>query len=363
MADPICRWRNPFVPTVMELIDLLPKEELSRAQARDRVEQRSRYNFYKTPYQLACQLGLYHETDGRYYPKFTFNQTEEEVKHYLTNWIIHYCIPNPYTNGFEDLEPFSIHAEICKKLYQFRNPIDWAVINLEIFKQNIGNTDILINSINAYSPILSISKEGEISLKEGKNYEDLITCIDVDICKDRTDKEYFFDLFTVSDRHEDPEHGQIEKLATNITQQDIDLIFQLQEKSDLTQTEKNQIIKARIGQGYFRRSLLNERPYCPITLIDEPKLLIASHIKPWRVSDNRERLNYKNGILLTPTFDRLFDGGLISFRDDKSLIISPQFSDSNVSRLQLTPNMVIPHLLIEGREAFLAFHRNVVLKK
>lgn len=361
MADPICRWRNPYVPTVMELIDLLPKEELLRVQAREKVERRYPNNFYKTPYQLACQLGLYHETNGRYFPKFTFNPTEREVENYLSNWITHYCIPNPYTKGFENLEPFSIHAEICKKLYEIGNIVEWRVIVLDIFKQNIGNTDILINSINAYSPIISINT-GIISLKNGKNYEDLVSYINVDISKDRNDKEYFFDLFTIENTNQDSEQNQIGKLATDINQQDLDLIHQLENLPDLTQTEKNQIVKARIGQGYFRRSLLNERAYCPITLIDEPKLLIASHIKPWRVSDNQERLNYKNGILLTPTFDRLFDSGLISFRDDKSLIISSKISVSNVDKLQLTPNMIIPHLLIEGREEFLAFHRDVVLK-
>ena len=156
MADPICRWRNPFVPTVIELINILPKEELLRTHAREIVEQRSPYDFYRTPYQLACQLGLYHETNGRYFPKFTFNPTEQEVENYLTNWINHYCIPNPYTNGFEDIEPFSIHAEICKKLYEIKKPIDWEIVKLDIFKQNVGNTDILINAINTYSLIISI---------------------------------------------------------------------------------------------------------------------------------------------------------------------------------------------------------------
>ena len=194
MADPICRWRNPYVPTVIELIDLLPKEELLRTQARKIVEQRSPYEFYRTPYQLACQLGLYHETNGCYFPKFTFNPTEVEVKNYLTNWIIHYCVPNPYTNGFENIVPFSIHAEICRKLYESKNPIDWKMVKLDIFKQDIGNIDILINSINTYSPIISISKKnGTVELIDNKNYEDLIPYINVDICNDRNNKEYFFD--------------------------------------------------------------------------------------------------------------------------------------------------------------------------
>ena len=152
-------------------------------------------------------------------------------------------------------------------------------------------------------------------------------------------------------------------ISTEISQQDLNLIHQLQNIPNLTQTEKNQIIKARIGQGYFRRSLLSDCGFCPITLIDDPKLLIASHIKPWRDSNNQERLHHKNGILLTPTFDCLFDNGFISFRNDKSLIISPHISDSTIQKLQITLNMKIHSLPIEGREGFLEYHRDKVLKK
>src|SRR5690348_8074050 len=113
MADPICRWRNPYVQTVIELIEFLPKEDLSKEGAREIVE-RDFPGFYRTPYQLACQLGLYYETESHYFPKFTFIPTEEEVNSYLINWVIHYCIPNPYTRGFDGIQPFSIHSKICR---------------------------------------------------------------------------------------------------------------------------------------------------------------------------------------------------------------------------------------------------------
>ena len=40
-------------------------------------------------------------------------------------------------------------------------------------------------------------------------------------------------------------------------------------------------------------------------------------------STNEERLNGKNGLLLTPSIDHLFDRGFISFEDTGRLIISP----------------------------------------
>jgi transposase len=51
--------------------------------------------------------------------------------------------------------------------------------------------------------------------------------------------------------------------------------------------------------------------------------LRASHIRPWRDSDNEARLDGENGLLLTPTIDHLFDRGFISFEDDGRLLISP----------------------------------------
>lgn len=362
MADPICRWRNPYIQTVIELIDLLPKSEMTQEQARLRVIESSPYDFYRTPYQLACQLGLYHETNGRYFPKFTFVPTEEEANLYLENWIIHYCVPNPYTRGFDNLEPFSVHAEICRILQQNSTPTNWEIIRDTIFGNEIGNNDILVNSINSYSPIIYI-QGGIVRLKENRIYEELTTYINVDINSNRNNKEYFFDLFSIPNRSENNLHiQQNQELIQDINQQEIDLINQVQNLPNLTQTEKNQIVASRIGQGYFRRTLILECGFCPITQVDETPLLIASHIKPWKVSDNTERINPKNGILLTPTYDKLFDKGYISFSDDKRLLVSTILSDENKQKLNVVHDTVYPLLPTNGREQFLNFHRNQIFK-
>lgn len=362
MADPICRWRNPYIHTVIELIDLLPKSEMTQEQARTRVIERSPYDFYRTPYQLACQLGLYHETNGRYFPKFTFVPTEEEVQLYLQNWIIHYCVPNPYTRGFENIEPFSIHAEICRILQQNGTQTNWEDVRNAIFGNEIGNNDILVNSINSYSPILNI-RGGIVELKNNKTYEELTNYINIDINANRHNKEYFFDLFTIPNRLENNLIlQQNQELIQDINQQEIDLINQVQNLPNLTQTEKNQIVAARIGQGFFRRTLILECGYCPISQVDETALLIASHIKPWRDSNNVERINPKNGILLTPTYDKLFDKGYISFTDDKRLLVSDILSNENKQRLNISANTLYPTLPVNGREEFLNYHRNNIFK-
>ena len=102
---------------------------------------------------------------------------------------------------------------------------------------------------------------------------------------------------------------------------------------------------------------------CPITLVSDDRLLIASHIKPWANSNDFEKTDPKNGFMLTPTFDRLFDRGFLSFTDDKRTILSPFLSNMTYSKLGISDNKIISHLPIEGREMYMEYHRNEILKK
>ncbi len=78
----------------------------------------------------------------------------------------------------------------------------------------------------------------------------------------------------------------------------------------------------RIGQDFFRRAVLaNYTETCCITGIAEPRILTASHIVPWRTDvDNRH--NPSNGLLLSATFDRAYDCGLISVDADQKIHVS-----------------------------------------
>lgn len=81
-------------------------------------------------------------------------------------------------------------------------------------------------------------------------------------------------------------------------------------------TQREALVLARIGQGRFRAEvtrLWGRGEVCTLTGIALPELLIASHIKPWRESDNRERLDPANGLLLAAHVDKLFDRHLLSF--------------------------------------------------
>jgi len=68
----------------------------------------------------------------------------------------------------------------------------------------------------------------------------------------------------------------------------------------------------------------------------------------------------RNGFLFSPTFDRLFDRGLISFSNDKALLVSDSFSERNLSKLNLSRKQIISELPIVGREEYLEYHRNKI---
>lgn len=129
-------------------------------------------------------------------------------------------------------------------------------------------------------------------------------------------------------------------------------------------TEKrNQLTTARIGQGEYRRKLILNCPFCPITMVTDDRILIASHIKPWVDSTEEEKLDPFNGFMFTPTFDRLFDRGFLSFTPDKKTILSPHLSKMVYSNIGISDAKLITHLPILGREAYLDYHRKNILKR
>ena len=85
-------------------------------------------------------------------------------------------------------------------------------------------------------------------------------------------------------------------------------------------TERDALTKARLGQGLFRHRVAEREPACRVTGLARQQFLVASHIKPWRDCDNRERLDGANGLLLSPHVDKLFDRHWISFDSGGQLI-------------------------------------------
>lgn len=135
-----------------------------------------------------------------------------------------------------------------------------------------------------------------------------------------------------------------------------DIARDLEALSDSPNTERAELIKCRLGQGKFRAALLKLRGKCYVTGIADPRLLRASHIKPWRDSTNTERLDPHNGLLLTPLYDHLFDQGLISFADNGELLIAATLAPDTLTALMIQPKFKGSDLSAKTR-AYLAHHR------
>ena len=135
----------------------------------------------------------------------------------------------------------------------------------------------------------------------------------------------------------------------------------VKEYLSLSKTEREAIVKARIGQGQFRDSLIGYWGMCAVTGCQERKLLTASHIKPWSKSDVTERLSLYNGLLLSPTLDACFDSGFVSFDDSGKIMVSVELDEKDMCALGINKNMKLS--IIEPEHCtYLAYHRENVFK-
>ena len=123
--------------------------------------------------------------------------------------------------------------------------------------------------------------------------------------------------------------NQLKKV--NLSMEDINREFENIDKETL-KTETEAIVKSRIGQDKLRKELLNKSHCCELCGINLEEILVASHIKPWKDSDNNEKLDVENTLLLCAMHDALFDKGLISFGKDGKIIIS-KYLDENMQAL------------------------------
>jgi hypothetical protein len=149
------------------------------------------------------------------------------------------------------------------------------------------------------------------------------------------------------------------KLLHDQSAQD-DLLTHERELVVLPETERESIVKARIGQGIFRKQLLEMWDGCAVTGVKLHDVLRASHIKPWRDSTNAERTNRYNGLLLLPQYDHLFDKKLISFEEDGRLVKSPVLDRIPLHQLGINESDRLRDLSLEHLP-FLRYHREEML--
>jgi predicted restriction endonuclease len=101
-----------------------------------------------------------------------------------------------------------------------------------------------------------------------------------------------------------------------------------------TVTERSGLVTSRVGQGAYRKRIIHRWEYkCAVTSFNKLEILIASHIVPWAEASDTERLDVNNGILLSPTYDALFDRHLISFDNKGKIILTDQIDISAYQKI------------------------------
>lgn len=163
---------------------------------------------------------------------------------------------------------------------------------------------------------------------------------------------------------EDPKTVSNLKAACGSSSVDIDRDIQnRQARKSIKGTTRRALIDARLGQGQFR-SQLNEKwgNSCAVTGCSVPELLRASHIQPWSVSDDRERLDVSNGLLLSAHLDALFDAGLITFQNNGRIVASPFLVDDGLPKIDISGKLRDSPGVGAETKQYLEYHRNKIFR-
>lgn len=142
----------------------------------------------------------------------------------------------------------------------------------------------------------------------------------------------------------------------------LDDIRRVESDTSIPETQRLQLARARVGQGFFRKQVILLDGACRVTGVTDTRLLIASHIKPWREASNGERLSGHNGMLLSPHVDALFDEQWITFEDDGQMHVHPALARDVLDRWAIDPAKRVERFRPEQAN-YLARHRELFAQK
>lgn len=126
----------------------------------------------------------------------------------------------------------------------------------------------------------------------------------------------------------------------------------------------------RLGQQHFRLAVLAAyNNMCCVTGLKNNELLVASHIKPWAVSDSKtERTNPCNGLCLNALHDQAFDRGLITIDKHYRIINSKLINEAIMDDMTRewfefynNKKIILPDKYLPG-EDFIEYHNDVIFK-
>ncbi|CAM3760485.1 hypothetical protein VA7868_03135 [Vibrio aerogenes CECT 7868] len=135
-------------------------------------------------------------------------------------------------------------------------------------------------------------------------------------------------------------------------------VSQIMGDQHLNETEKEILVNTRMGQGTYRRQLIDLWQGCAVTGYRNTQMLVASHIKPWRKSTPDEKLDKYNGLLLLANLDKAFDRGFITFDLHGKIMIAGCLASPQV--LGIHEEMSVA--LLPEHQKYLGFHRGELFK-
>ena len=162
----------------------------------------------------------------------------------------------------------------------------------------------------------------------------------------------------------EPENSLV-NAATGLVEWEEHLVHEVEKDSSIDSTERQALVIARRGQGKYKENVSKVESLCRLTKVDRIEHLRASHLKPWRDSNNNERLDGENGLLLTPSIDHLMDRGFISFEGNGELLISPVAHKESLKKMGVPVGRVVNvGQFTDGQKHYLEYHReNVFLER
>lgn len=282
---------------------------------------------------------------GNYNDRYTtFFDNLNRPFFFLKKDFIRYMLDAKYefTNPQQDYVKKGDMPKRYTDLYRKLRSINEEKLNFEMIRKDVKPPRVYLQSNSKYYTLMR-----EIGLPN-------ISYLSILKLKNSSNKIVYYCKIFIEYKHD------IVKYDSPLEKKEMEEI----EHSNKTDKEKNSLIESRQGQGEYRRKVLEDCQYCPFTLVNDERLLIASHIKPWVNSTDKEKIDPKNGFALTPTYDKLFDQGYITFCSDKKLKVSPWISPMNQQRLKIYDGMLLKNLQIDKkREYYLTYHRKHIFKE
>ena len=169
---------------------------------------------------------------------------------------------------------------------------------------------------------------------------------------DETSQENLLNLYTWSPDKVGRKSSQFKDMSNRVSSN------RKKSYKEPSKTERKGLVTSRVGQGWYRREILNRwGNRCSITNCELSQVLIASHIVPWSESNDQEKRHVGNGLLLSPNLDSVFDKHMISFKDSGKIIISNSIKPKDLDVLGINNKMVL-RKVYDDMKPFLKRHRS-----